>query len=166
MGDGAPHFQLSGPLSRFLQSSFWAWELAPISLTSLHFVWPAENPSDPVCFRQKSTTSILWLEAGYEGSYKAQYSSHNSVVYSRVASAELRRPGLTLLLATMAKVHMVTLARVVSSRMTAEVALLKRCTPSVSLSSVSVVQSLPRLLIFQTVLVILYVLHFQSWIKQ
>ena len=45
------------------------------------------------------------------------------MVHSRVASAELRRPGLTLL-ATMAKVHLVTLAQVVSSRMAAEVALL------------------------------------------
>lgn len=68
----------------FLQSSFWVWELARISVTSLQFVWPAENPADPLRFRQKSTTSILWVEAG-------------GVVHSHVASAELRNPGLSLL---------------------------------------------------------------------
>lgn len=77
----------------FLQSSSWVWELPWVSLTSLQFVSLQRIHLTLYGLVYQHPVGRGW---GYGSPYKAQHSSHSSVVRSRVTSAELRNPGLTL----------------------------------------------------------------------
>lgn len=87
------------------------WELAQVSFPSLPLARTVKNPPDTVGFRQRTTSSILWVIL----QHRAQF-TWKSFQVSHVTRTEQRNPGLTLL-ATLAKVHWVVLTQVVTPHM-------------------------------------------------
>lgn len=116
---GMQLFTLVPSHGAFLQSFSWIWELAKISLTSLQGAQTAENPSDPVGFRQRATPSILWVEGVGVGhpTYNAEHSPHDREIRSQMlTSAERRNP----VSPCWPLANVLVLAQVVISHMAAE----------------------------------------------